>query len=204
MRPMYRTVFGIMALAVCLAAPTSGKAQTPANDAPLSMPVHPYFHVTVGFAHASWGDPVLSGANGISVTASRHFVGPVQVTFDFATLSGNTLSGSGAAAARHYLVNAVLAVAPELSARGHLVEPEVGVGIGAVATHPAADSASTRSQNAWELTAGVDVGVVGPFTLGVAYRRVSVHLQDVSTTGPTIVSAWERANVVEARVGIRF
>jgi len=194
----------LLALVASLAVPHTAGAQTPANNAPLSVSLPPSFHVTVGFAHAGWSDAALSGANGISVTVSRRFAGPVQVAFDFASLSGNTLAGSGVEAARHYLVNAVVAVAPRLTARGHLVQPELGVGIGALASAPAADSLTTRSQNTWELVAGVDVGVAGPFTLGLAYRHVSVRLQDVATPGPTIPSKSVSANVLEARVGVRF
>jgi opacity protein-like surface antigen len=194
----------LLTLVAPLTLPLTVGAQTPANNAPLSVSLPRSFQVTVGFAHAGWSDAALSGANGISVTASRHFAGPVQVTFDFASLSGNTLSGSGVEAARHYLVNAVVAVAPRLTADGHLVQPEVGVGIGALASAPAADSSSTRSQNTWEIVAGVDVGVGGPFTLGLAYRHVSVRLQDVATPGPTIPSKPVSTHILEARVGVRF
>ena len=194
----------LLALVASIAVPHAAAAQTPANNAPLSVSLPPAFQVTVGFAHAGWSDAALSTANGIAVTASRHFAGPVQVTFDFASLSGNTFAGSGVEAARHYLVNAVVAVAPRLTAKGHLVQPEVGVGIGTLATAPTADSLSTRSQNTWELVAGVDVGVVGPFTLGLVYRHVSVRIQDVATPGPTIPSTAVSAHVLEARVGVRF
>jgi hypothetical protein len=204
MRVRHCLTVPLLVLVVPFAVPVIAAGQTPANDAPLSVSLSPAFHVTVGFAHAGWSDAALSGANGISITASRHFAGPVQVALDFASLSGNTFAGSGVERARHYLVTAVVAVAPRLTAKGRLVQPEVGVGIGALASAPAADSLSTRSQNTWELVAGVDVGVAGPFTLGLAYRHVAVRLQDVATPGPTIPSKSVRANVVEARVGVRF
>jgi opacity protein-like surface antigen len=185
-------------------APVAAAAQTPASMEPLSVSVRPAFHVTVGYAHAGWSDAALSGANGLALTASRHVAGPVRGVFDFATLSGNTLSGSGVAPARHYLVAAGFAVAPELAAGGHLVQPEVGVAIGTMVSDPAAGSSSTRSQNAWELFAGADVGVYGPFTLGLTYRHVSLRMQDVAALGPVIASTPLSAHVFEARLGVRF
>jgi Outer membrane protein beta-barrel domain len=207
MRVRTRLTVALPALAAFCAftgAPATSCAQTPANDAPLSLSVAPAFHVSAGLAHVGWSAAGLSGATGLSLTASRHITGPVQVTFDFATASGNTVSGSGAEAARDYLVDAALEVAPELSAAGRPVQPEVGLGIGTLVSDPAADSSSTRSQNDWDLRLGVVVGVGGPFTVGVRYRRMSVSLQDVAASGATVPSTPMTANVVEVRLGVRF
>ncbi len=190
---------------LALLVPAAAAAQAPASTVPLTLGVAPAFHVTAGFAHASWSDGALSGANGISVTASRHVVGPVRGVFDFATLSGNTLSGSGVTPARHYLAVAGIQVSPDLRAHGRLVQPEVGVGIGTLVSHPtAADSSLTRSQNAVELSAGLDVGVWGPVTLGVHYRHLSVRLQDVAEAGPTVPQTPVAAHLLSVGVGVRF
>ncbi len=194
----------LAATLLALVAPAAASAQTPASDVPLSVSVSPAFHVTVGYAHAGWSDGALSGANGVAVGVSRHVVGPVRGVFDFATVSGNTLAGSGTESARHYLVGAGLAVAPELMAGGHLVQPEVGVEIGALVSDPAADSSSTRSQNAMELSVGLDVGIHGPFTLGLHYRHAGVRLQDVAVQQPIVPSKPVTAHLLEVSLGVRF
>ncbi len=204
MRARSRPLNSLLALVAFAAAPATAVAQTPANQAPLSLDVHPAFNVAVGFAHMSWNDRALSGADGISLVASHQLARFVRLACDFATLSGNTVSGSGVEAARHYLVHAELSVAPEISVEGHLVHPQLGAGIGTVVSDPAADSSSTRSQNAWEILAGVDVDVVGPLTAGVQYHRVATSLQDVAAQGPQSTGSAVRAHLIEARIGVRF
>jgi len=194
----------LAAAVLAMLAPAVISAQTPASDIPLRLPVSPAFRVTVGFAHAGWSDDALSGANGVALTVSRHVFGPVRGLFDFATLSGNTLSGSGAEAARHYLAGAGVSVAPELTAGGLVVRPELGAAIGTWVSDPAADSSSTRSQNAWEVFIGVDANVYGPLTLGLRYRRVPMRMQDVAAQGPTVPSIALRAQVFEVGLGVRF
>ena len=194
----------LMAAALATFAPVAVSAQTPASDVPLSLDVPPAFHVTVGFAHASWSDGALSGANGVGLTVSRHVFGPVRGVFDFATLSGNTLSGSGTEAARHYLVGAGIAVAPELTVGGHGVRPKVGAAIGTWVSDPASDSSSTRSQNAWELFVGFDANLYGPLTLGVRYRHVPMRLQDVAAQGPSVPHTALSAHIFQVGLGVRF
>ncbi len=192
-------------LAFALPAPAAVTAQTPESMGPPRIPATPDFHVTVGLAHASWsGATGLTGATGPAVGVTRHVVGPVRVAFDFATLSGNTLSGIGVESARHYLINAGIAVAPTFYAGERIVQPQVGIGIGTLVTDPATPTSSTRSQNDWELVAGLDVGLTGPFTLGAGYHRMRVSLQDAAATGPSAASTAVTANVFEVRVGMRF
>ncbi len=189
---------------LALLVPAAATAQAPASNAPLSLSVHPAYELTVGYATAGWSDQALSRADGPALSLSRRVVGPVLGIFDLATLSGNTLSGSGVEPARHYLAIAGIAVAPELFAGGHLVRPEVGVGIGTLVSDPAADSSATRSQNAVQVSAGLDVGVGGRFTIGVHYRHVGLRLQAVATQGPVAPSTAVGADLVEVGLGVRF
>jgi len=158
----------------------------------------------VGLAHATWSGTGLTGATGPTVGITRHVIGPMRVAFDFASLSGNTFSGSGVESAHHYLIDAGVTLAPTFHAGERIVQPHVGLAIGTLVTDPANATSSTRSQNDWELVAGLDVGITGPFTVGAGYRRVRVSLQDAAATGPTAASTAVTANVFEVRVGVRF
>lgn len=189
---------------VALALPVAAAAQTPAPAGPPRIPATPMYHVTVGLGHATWSGTGLTGATGPTVGITRHVVGPFRVAFDFASLSGNTLSGTGVESAHHYLIDAGIAAAPTFRAGERIVQPQVGLAVGTLVTDPANATSSTRSQNNWALVAGLDVGVAGPVTLGAGYRRVSVSLQDVAATGPNAASTAVTANVFDVRVGVRF
>lgn len=189
---------------LALALPVGAAAQTPAPVGPPRIPATPMFHATVGLAHATWSGTGLTGATGPTVGVTRHVVGPIRVAFDFASLSGNTFSGTGVASAHHYLIDAGITVAPTFHAGARIVQPQVGIGVGTLVTDPANSTSSTRSQNNWELVASLDVGVAGPVTLGAGYRRVRVSLQDAAATGPSAASTAVTANVFAVRVGLRF
>jgi opacity protein-like surface antigen len=189
---------------LALALPITAAAQTPVPEGPPRIPATPDFHVTVGLAHATWSGTGLTGATGPTVGITRHVIGPMRVAFDFASLSGNTFSGSGVESAHHYLIDAGVTLAPTFRAGERIVQPHLGLAIGTLVTDPANATSSTRSQNDWELVAGLDVGITGPFTLGAGYRRVSVSLQDAAATGPTAASTAVTANVFAVRVGVRF
>jgi hypothetical protein len=109
-----------------------------------------------------------------------------------------------ATATRHYLLDATLLVAPRLQVANREVVPQAGIGIGTTVSNPAVDSLTTHSQNTWGWLVGVDAQLVGPISLGVQLRRLSVRLQDVTSTAPSTPGVSTGVTAIVGRVGVRF
>lgn len=200
---VFRTA-GFLAALLLPGTAAAAAAQTPAATPPAPLPATPAFHVTVGFAHLGWSDSRLSAATGPTLGVSRRVVGPVRIACDFASVSGNTFYGAGTDPAHHYLLEAGITVAPDLDLGGATIRPSVGAAIGSLVSDLARSGATTRSQNSWSLSAGLDVSLFGPFTLGAAYRHVKVRLQDASVAGVNVPSTPVGADLLSARIGLRF